>query len=81
MKCSCCNKRKGIFESFEELDKNVHICVECSKDLYKFQDFKNEKNEEEAEKILEQIKKKNSAIEFTKWLNTFVLRVEKKRNG
>lgn len=76
MKCSCCGKAKKLFESFEKLDKNVSICVECSKELYKYQDSKHDKNEVAAAKILGKIKKEGNSPEFTKWLGTFVSRFE-----
>lgn len=74
MKCACCGKKKSIFESFEELDKNVNICVECSKLLYKYQDFNREDNKDEAEKILSVIKEKKSTIEFGRWFEGFLSR-------
>lgn len=79
MKCSCCGKKKGLFESFEELEKDVNICVECSKKLYKYQDFKKEKNNEEAVKMLKQIKPKKNTEEFSKWLEAFLQRFEEKK--
>ena len=74
MKCACCGKKKGIFESFEEVDKNVNICVDCSKLLYKYQDFIHEGNEDETDKILNLIKEKKSNVEFNRWFEGFLSR-------
>lgn len=79
MKCSCCGRTKKLFESFEELDATVSVCVECSKKLYKYQDSKHDKNEEEATMILKKIKGGHNSPEFTKWLKAFVLRLESKK--
>ena len=74
MKCACCGKRKGIFESYEELDKKMSICVNCSKLLYKYQDAKKEGNNEDATKIIEEIERKKSTKAFQKWLKEFMSR-------
>lgn len=78
MRCACCNKKKGLFESFEELDKENSICVECSKLLYKYQDAKKEKKDEEANEFLKKIKSKKNSPEFLKWLEGFLKRFEPK---
>lgn len=76
MNCSCCGKRKGLFESYEELDEKVFICVNCSKKLYKYKDFVNEKNDVESKIMLNEIKNKKMSPEFVKWLESFVLRIQ-----
>lgn len=71
MKCACCGKKKKLLESFEELEKDINICVECSKILYKYQDAVKEKNAEEADKLLGEIKGKKSEKSFVEWFSKF----------
>ena len=71
MKCACCGKKKKLLESFEELEKDINICVECSKILYKYQDAVKEKNAEEADKLLDEIKGKKSEKSFVEWFSKF----------
>ena len=71
MKCSCCGKKKKLLESFEELEKDINICVDCSKVLYKYQDAIKEKNVEEADKLLDEIKGKKSEKTFVEWFSKF----------
>lgn len=75
MKCACCGRKKKIFESFEELDKNLNICVDCSKSLYKYQDAVKDKKAEEANSILEEIKAKKNDAAFTEWFAKFQKRI------
>lgn len=76
MNCSCCGKKKGLLESFEALDTDVNICVECSKSLYKYQDYIREKNKEDASKILEIISNKKNTTQFKQWLDGFIKRIQ-----
>ena len=78
MKCSCCGRKRRFLESFEELDTKLNICVDCSKLLYKYQDYMKEHNLEDAAKILDSIKGKKHTKEFEVWLNSFVSRFEEK---
>lgn len=71
MKCACCGRKKKLLESFEELDKDIYICVNCSKSLYKYQDAVKEKNVEESKKLLDEIKTKNSEKKFAEWFVKF----------
>lgn len=71
MKCACCGKKKKLLESFEELEKDVNICVDCSKLLYKYQDAVKEKNEEDSKKLLDEIKGKKSEKVFADWFSKF----------
>ena len=71
MKCACCGKKKKLLESFEELEKDINICVECSKILYKYQDAVKEKNAEESKKLLDEIKGKKSEKSFVEWFSIF----------
>ena len=75
MKCSCCGKKKKLLESFEELEKDINICVDCSKVLYKYQDAIKEKNAEEADKLLDEIKGKKSEKSFVEWFCNFQDRI------
>lgn len=58
--CACCGKEKELLESFEELEKDVNICVDCSKLLCKYKDAVKKKNEEDSKKLLDEIKGKKS---------------------
>ena len=71
MKCACCSKKKKLFESFEELEKDVSICVDCSKVLYKYQDAVKEKNTEETKKFLDEINAKKQDKKFVEWFMKF----------
>ncbi len=75
MKCACCGKKKKFLESFEELEKDINICVDCSKVLYKYQDAIKEKNAEEADKLLDEIKGKKSEKSFVEWFSNFQDRI------
>lgn len=74
MNCSCCGRRKKLFESFESISSEIDVCVECSTLLYKLRDYKMENKEEE---ILEYIKKigkrmeNKSTKQFDKWFTEF----------
>lgn len=75
MKCACCGKKKKFLESFEELEKDINICVDCSKVLHKYQDAIKEKNAEEADKLLDEIKGKKSEKSFVEWFSNFQDRI------
>ena len=75
MKCACCEKKKRILESFEELDKDISICVNCSKIIYKYQDAVKEKNVKDSQKLLDEIKSKKSKKEFLEWFLKFQKRL------
>ena len=81
MNCACCGRKKGLFESFENLDTKVNICVECSKKLYKYQDCKKEGNDEECKKLLSEIRSDKNSAEFNDWLKTFLKRFEDTNTG
>ena len=74
MNCSCCGKKRRFLESFEELDTDISICVDCSKLLYKYQDYMKEQSFENAEEVLETIKRKKYSKEFETWLESFLAR-------
>lgn len=74
MNCSCCGRRKKLFESFETITHDINVCVECSTLLYKLRDCKNEKNEKESDKCLKLIKKRmsnKSSKKFEEWFKEF----------
>ena len=75
MKCSCCGKKKKLFESFEDLDKDICICVNCSKILYKYQDAIKDKDFEQAKEILKEIDLKKGEKKFTEWFCDFQKRI------
>lgn len=75
MKCACCGKKKKFLESFEELEKDINICVDCSKVLYKYQDAIKEKNVEESKKLLDEIKNKKNEKMFSEWFLKFQERI------
>lgn len=71
MMCACCGKKKELLESFEELEKDVNICVDCAKLLCKYQDAVKKKNEEDSNKPLDEIKGKKSEKVFDDWFSKF----------
>lgn len=77
MKCDCCGKRKKLTESYEEIkadNSKLHLCVDCSNDLYNMRDSIKEGNTEEYEQRkskLEKKAKKASAI-FNEWYKQFL---------
>lgn len=75
MKCACCGKKKKLLESFEELEKDISICVECSKILYKYQDAVKEKSKEESKKYLDEINTKKHDKKFVEWFVKFQERI------
>lgn len=75
MKCVCCGKKKKLLESFEELEKDINICVDCSKVLYKYQDAVKKKNTEESTKLLDEIKTKKNEKMFSEWFLKFQERI------
>ena len=75
MKCACCGKKKKFLESFEELEKDINICVDCSKVLYKYQDAVKEKNAEDSKKLLDKIEGKKSEKSFIEWFSKFQDRI------
>ncbi len=75
MKCACCGKKKKLLESFEELEKDIDICVECSKILYKYQDAVKEKNAEESKKLIDEIKAKKNEKKFVDWFTKYQERI------
>ena len=74
MNCSCCGRRKKLFESFEAISPSIDVCVECSTLLYKLRDYNAVNNEKEKENCMELItKRKNnkSTKEFEEWFSSF----------
>ena len=72
MRCSCCGKRKKLFESFEKITQEVNVCVQCSTLLYKLKDSLADNNNELAEQIMEKIKQaanSTASPHFTSWFN------------
>lgn len=72
MRCSCCGKRKKLFESFEKITQDVNVCVQCSTLLYKLKDSLADNDNELAEQIMEKIKQaanSTASPHFTSWFN------------
>lgn len=83
MKCSCCGRKKKMFESFEDIGQGGNICVDCSDILYRIHDAVTENQKEEYEakvySVKDYIKAKKSTNEFESWFyddfikrNTFI---------
>ena len=73
MKCSCCGRKKKLFESFESIGKGGNVCVDCSDLLYRIHDSVTEKNKEEYQlrkKAIEAYFIKKSSNEFMTWFET-----------
>ena len=72
MRCDCCNRRKKLLESFEEIDAEkvrIHLCVDCSNHLYQIRDLIKE-NDVEAlnfKKIEIEKKMKKASSAFKSW--------------
>ena len=74
MRCDCCGRRKRLFESYEKVEPNINVCVECSTLLYKIRDAEEAGKREETLNIESKLKKKmtNKATrEFEKWYRAF----------
>lgn len=71
MQCDCRGKRKLPFESFEDIEfegKRLHICVKCSRLVYKIREV----SECEPENVLPLISKlkkrtRSDSNDFKKW--------------
>ena len=70
-KCSCCGRKKKFFESFEDIGKGGAVCVECSDILYRINDAKREKDMDEYNKRIDEVKgyidNKKSSESFINW--------------
>ena len=70
-KCSCCGRKKKFFESFEDIGKGGAVCVECSDILYRINDAKREKDVEEYNKKIDEVKgyidNEKSSESFINW--------------
>ena len=74
--CACCGKKIEFLELCEELEKDVNICVDCSKLLYKYEEAVKEKNEEVSKKLLDEIKgkkrkKRKKVFDDWDWFSKF----------
>lgn len=71
MICSCCGRKKKIFESFENIGDGGDICVDCSDIMYRIHDAYEEKDKKEYESrvnsIYEYIELKKASEKFSKW--------------
>ena len=71
MKCACCGRKKKLFESFENLGKDMDVCEDCSDIMYRIQDAYKESNKAEfdvqVKKVREFSVNKKSSQNFKKW--------------
>lgn len=71
MKCSCCGKKRGLFESFEHISDDVDVCVKCAVILYKLREAINEEKEDDISSVKAELKKrgnKKMSQSFKLWL-------------
>lgn len=79
MKCSCCGKKRRLFESFENIGAGGAVCVRCSDILYRIHDAKTDNQKEEYNLKLNEVNKYigqgKASSEFKIWfLNDFMKR-------
>ena len=78
MKCACCGRKKKLFESFENLGKDMDVCVDCSDILYRIQDAHKEGNKDEFDAQVRVAQgfydKKKSSQKFKKWFDEVFLK-------
>ena len=75
MKCSCCGKRKGFFDSYAPLDGDMMICIKCDTTLCKIKDAAADKKPDEYKINVEKIRKhiaKNKDKAFSKWFDAYI---------
>lgn len=61
MKCSCCNHKKGLFESFEIVmtdDIEINLCSKCAVPLYHIRDAYKGNDIKSAEKYIKAVNKR-----------------------
>lgn len=77
MKCSCCAKKRKVFESFEQLGVGGEVCAQCSDLMYRVQDAYTEGEKETFNILVERIRdyetQKKSSGDFIKWFNEIFL--------
>ena len=64
MKCSCCGRRKRVFESFENIDylnNKMNICGSCSGLVYAIRGAIREKDEKAIAELYNEICKKKES--------------------
>ena len=71
MKCACCGRKKRLFESFENLGKDLDVCVDCSDMMYRIQDAYKDNNKTEFDAQVKELKtyseRKKATQIFEKW--------------
>ena len=78
MKCDCCGKKKGFFESFSLIKTkqyNLNLCARCNNIEFKIRDYSALNNKEEVNKALIQIdnlSKDKCSKKFEEWHKEFV---------
>lgn len=78
MKCSCCGKNKGFFESFAPLDDGLSICIKCDTVLCRIKDAKKYSDlaqyDENVGIVRANIKKAKNVV-FSKWFEEYLKKV------
>lgn len=71
MRCTCCGRKKKLFESFENLGKGGAVCVDCSDIMYRIHDAFIEKQKEEydlqVKAVNNYIQQRKASVDFVKW--------------
>lgn len=79
MKCSCCGKKKGFFESFEKVETTsfrLDLCTDCATLLYGMRTAKQE-NEQTAmndmkTKLQKRMERGASTAQFLGWYGEYL---------
>jgi len=78
MKCSCCGKNKGLFESYAPLDDRLNVCIKCDTILCRIKDARKDHNAAQYEEnvgIVNGYTKKTKNEEFAKWFGGYLKKV------
>lgn len=77
MRCDCCLRRKGPFESYALVktgDGSMNLCPACNDLLYKIRDDANEKKQEKFKKHVKELeeKGKKGSQAFVVWKDKYL---------
>jgi hypothetical protein len=77
MRCDCCNKKRGLLESYVQKsieDEKINLCSECIKCAYRVREAYSKQNKEQIEmEIAAWNKRTKKATEpFKKWKKSFI---------
>ena len=76
MNCSCCGRKKKLFESYETIDNNINICIDCSQLLYRIRDASNAHDFSTVSLLKKQLSQKSAnkmSDDFQSWYNQFCI--------